>query len=478
MPSSDFQLFVGSLPRSTARTIEAQDKYTARPMANVSIADDEMVDEAIGLAVQAQPKMAAMPAYARRDALLFVARELNRRRGEFAQTLVAEVGKPIALAQGEVDRAIDTFTESAQEATRMVGEYLPLDSSPRGAGLEAICKRVPIGPCSFITPFNFPLNLAAHKVAPAIAAGCTWILKPDDRTPVTSLMLGEILAQTDLPKGAFSVLPCLGDGRRRFSQDDRLKLLSFTGSPKVGWMLKANAGRKKVVLELGGNAACVVDRRADLDQAAQRLVLGSFYQAGQSCISVQRIIAHESLYESLRDQLTHGARRISEQRDPMDPATILGPMIDEQSARRAQQWAHEAVEGGATLVTGGERSGAWLEPTLLENTPHTVRASCQEIFAPVVLIESFSRFDDALDRVNDSEWGLQAGVFTPSFDHAMRAFNSLDVGGVVVNDIPSTRVDAMPYGGVKGSGVGREGPRSAIESMTELRLLLLSNLGR
>lgn len=477
MSQTTHPMHVGSKSRSTDRSLAVRNKYTGEPFAHVSVAGREEVDSAIGAAVAAQPAMGAMSGHARRDALLFVAERLGDRREEFAQTLVKEVGKPIALSRGEVDRAIDTFRSSADEAIRHHGAFLPLDDSARGDGFQAITRRFPIGPCSFITPFNFPLNLAAHKVAPAIAAGCAWVLKPDSRTPLTSLMLGEIVGEAELPDGAFSVLPCPDEGRELFSEDDRLKLLSFTGSPEVGWKLKGAAGRKRVVLELGGNAPCIVDEGTDLERVIDRIAHGSFYQAGQSCISVQRILAHESVYATLRDGLVDAAKRIGERRDPQDEKAILGPLIEESAAERVEQWLREATEAGARALCGGRRDGVWIEPTILENTPHDVRASCQEIFGPVATIEPFTDFEEALRIANDSEWGLQAGVFTTRNDRMMRAFETLEFGGVVINDIPSSRVDSMPYGGVKGSGIGREGPRYAVEDMTELRLLLLSQLG-
>lgn len=476
MPIEHHPLYLGSTPRETVRSLDVLDKYTHESIASVAVADEALVDDAIKAACLAQPNVAARPAHSRRDALEYIARELRARREEFARVLVAEVGKPITLARGEVDRAIDTFTLCASEALRLDGGRQSLDVTSSGDGYEAILKRVPTGVCSFITPFNFPLNLAAHKIGPAIAAGCSFILKPDERTPITSIMLAGILAQTDLPVGGFSVLPCLEDGRHLFSEDDRLKLLSFTGSPGVGWRLKSAAGRKRVVLELGGNAACVVDAGVDLSRAAERIVYGGFYGAGQSCISVQRVIAHQSIYAELCDRLVAGAEALTA-RDPFDEASILGPLIGEKEAVRVEQWVAQAVDAGAVALTGGVRSGAWFEPTIVKNTPHSASLSCEEVFGPVITIEPFDTFEDALRIANDSEYGLQAGIFTPSIDRAFRAFDSLEVGGVVINDIPTTRLDAMPYGGVKKSGFGREGPRYAVEDMTELRLMLLRRTG-
>jgi len=335
---------------------------------------------------------------------------------------------------------------------------------------------VPVGPCSFISPFNFPVNLVAHKIAPAIAAGCSWILKPASYTPVGALILGEILAEKDLPRGAFSILPCSRDEADRFVTDDRLKLLSFTGSSEVGWTLKAKAGRKKVALELGGNAACVVDRDADEDFAVSRMMIGAFYQSGQSCISVQRIIIHDAIYETFKAKLVAAASKL-QSGDPLDENTFLGPLITEGDAKRIESWVGQAVDRGATVVCGGKRNGSFYEPTLVENVPQDALLYCHEAFAPVATLESFHTFEQACEQVNNSVYGLQAGVFTKNIDNAFYAFNELEVGGVVINDIPSFRVDSMPYGGVKDSGLGREGVRFAIEEMTELRLMVLSRVG-
>jgi acyl-CoA reductase-like NAD-dependent aldehyde dehydrogenase len=333
-------------------------------------------------------------------------------------------------------------------------------------------KRVPIGACSFISPFNFPLNLAAHKVAPAIAAGCPFVLKPASLTPVGALIIGEVLAEAGLPRGAFSILPARRDGSDLFTTDPRLKLLSFTGSPAVGWDLKARAGKKKVVLELGGNAAVVVDADADLTDAVERIVFGAFYQSGQSCIGVQRVLVHEDVYGDFRERLV-AATRALQMGDPKDEKTFIGPMISEKEAERLAGWIESARAAGARVLCGGGRRGAMLEATLLENAPRDSDVVCQEAFGPVAVLSPFRDFDAALAQVNDSAFGLQAGVFTRDLYKAQRAWNRLEVGGVVIGDVPSWRVDHMPYGGVKDSGLGREGIRFAIEDMTEIRLLVI-----
>jgi acyl-CoA reductase-like NAD-dependent aldehyde dehydrogenase len=373
-----------------------------------------------------------------------------------------------------VTRLIDTFRVAAEEAVRIDGETLNLEISARADGYRGFTKRVPVGPCSFITPFNFPLNLVAHKVAPAIAAGCPFVLKPSERTPIGALMIGAVLAETELPEGAFSVVPCALKDLAPLVEDDRLALLSFTGSGKVGWDLKARAGRKKVVLELGGNAACIVDadQRDRLDAVVERLIFGAFYQSGQSCISVQRIFAHESIYDALRERLVAKAR-VLVSGDPKLEATFLGPMIDVAAATRLHGWIERAATHGAKVLCGGARDGAMLEATLVEGVPPDEPLSAEEAFGPVAILERFRDFDDALRRVNASEYGLQAGVFTNDLAHAMRAWDALEVGGVIVGDVPSFRVDNMPYGGVKGSGLGREGIRSSIAEMTEVRLLVM-----
>ncbi|KZY31963.1 aldehyde dehydrogenase, partial [Oleiphilus sp. HI0043] len=339
-------------------------------------------------------------------------------------------------------------------------------------GYSGMSKRVPIGPCSFISPFNFPLNLAAHKIAPAIAAGCPFILKPASLTPVGALLIAEVLAETNLPEGAFSVLPCHREGAGLFTEDERLKLLSFTGSPDVGWALKTKAGKKKVVLELGGNAACVVDQDADIDDAVARIVFGAFYQSGQSCIGVQRVYVHEEIYPLFKDKLLNATRALK-MGDPKDPSTFIGPMISEGEAKRLQDWIDEAVEAGAKLLCGGKREGVMMQASLLESVGKGQKLREEEAFGPVAILERFNDFDAVLEEVNDSKFGLQAGIFTRDLYKANKAWDILEVGGVIIGDVPSWRVDHMPYGGVKDSGLGREGIKYAIEDMTEQRLLVI-----
>ncbi|MEM7677633.1 MAG: aldehyde dehydrogenase family protein, partial [Myxococcota bacterium] len=427
---------------------------------------------AIGAAVKATEPMRQLPAYRRQEILNHCVRRFQERFDELAYSLCVEAGKPIRDSRGEVTRLIDTFRIAAEEAVRIGGEVMPLAISARAKDYRGMFQRVPIGPCSFISPFNFPLNLAAHKVAPALAAGCPFVLKPASRTPIGALLIGEILAETDLPEGAFSILPCPRHAADQFTTDERFKLLSFTGSPDVGWDLKARAGKKKVVLELGGNAAVIVDHDTDLDDAVQRIIFGAFYQSGQSCIGVQRIIVHESIYDQFRDRLVAETKKLK-MGDPKDEETFIGPMISEGEATRLHGWIKSAVDAGARVLTGGDRDGAMLTPTLLENAPADQDIVTQEAFGPAAVLSKFSDFDKALDAVNDSRFGLQAGIFTRDLYKMNRAWDTLDVGGVIIGDVPSWRVDHMPYGGVKDSGLGREGIRFAIEDMTEVRLLVI-----
>ncbi|MBN8481409.1 MAG: aldehyde dehydrogenase family protein [Xanthomonadales bacterium] len=474
-----YPYFLANAPVFANTDLEVTDKYTGEVATRVALADAQAIDAGIAAAVEASEPMRRFTPYQRQAVLEHCVARFRERYDELAMALCIEAGKPIRDARGEVTRLIDTFKVAAEEAVRIDGETINLEISPRAKGYRGFTRRVPIGPCSFISPFNFPLNLAAHKVAPGIAAGCPFVLKPASRTPVGALIIGEILAETDLPKGAFSILPAHRDGADLFTTDERLKLLSFTGSPAVGWDLKARAGKKKVVLELGGNAACIVDsdQRARLDFVVERLIFGAFYQSGQSCIGVQRILVQEDLYPELRDRLVKATKALVAG-DPKDEKTFVGPMIDEKEAKRLDDWIREAVTAGATLLCGGARNGTMLEATLLENVDPAEKVSCMEAFGPVAVLQPYRDFDEAIRVVNDSMFGLQAGLFTNDIDKAMHAWDELEVGGVLVGDVPSFRVDNMPYGGVKDSGLGREGIRYAIEDMTELRLLVVRDRPR
>jgi len=448
------------------------DKFNGTTLTQVAMADDRAIDLAIQKAVGAVRSLTAMASYERAAILQHCIKRIGERSNELVEILCGEAGKPIRDARAEVARLVDTFRIAAEEAVRDNGEVLTMDISARGKGFTGRWKHFPIGPCSFIAPFNFPLNLSAHKIAPAIAVGCPFILKPATLTPVSALVLGEILAETDLPEGSFSILPCARDGAERFTTDERLKLLSFTGSPIVGWDLKSRAGKKRVVLELGGNAACIIDETwKDHADAIQRLVPGAFSYSGQSCISVQRILIHESIYEPFRDQLVAAVRRIP-YGDPRKEETVVGPVISEDEALRIESWIHSALAHGARVLCGGTREGAVMTPTLLENVPASEKLSCEEAFGPLAILSKFASFEDALAEVNRGRFGLQAGVFTQDLYRAERAWNELEVGGVIIGDVPSFRMDHMPYGGVKDSGFGREGIRFAMRDMTEIRLLV------
>ncbi|MEP0069942.1 aldehyde dehydrogenase family protein [Pyruvatibacter sp.] len=469
---SEYPYYLANEPRQPNADLEVEDKYTGAVATRVAMADEAAIDEAIGASVDAAEPMAALKSYQRREVLDHCVRRFTERHEELSRALCIEAGKPIKDARGEVTRLIETFRIAAGEAERIYGEVMPLDNAERASGYRGMWQRVPIGPCSFISPFNFPLNLAAHKVAPALAAGCPFVLKPASLTPIGALIIGETLAETDLPKGAFSILPCRRDGARLFTEDDRLKLLSFTGSADVGWDLKSKAGRKPVVLELGGNAACIVDADVDLDDAVERIIFGAFYQSGQSCIGVQRVLVHETVYDDFKARFVAAAGQLKAG-NPHDEDTFIGPMISEKEAQRLHGWVQDAQAKGATVLTGGDLDGKMLQATVLEGVPGDCDVVREEAFGPVAVLTPFSDFEMALRSVNESRYGLQAGIFTKDLYKAMKAWDILDVGGVVVGDVPSWRVDHMPYGGVKDSGLGREGIRWAIEDMTETRLLVI-----
>lgn len=468
-----YPYYLANRPVAANDDLIVTDKFSGEIAARVAVAEPAAIDRAITAAVAAEGALREMPPYERKAVLLHCVDRFTERSEELAQMLCVEAGKPITDSRGEVGRLIDTFQIAAEESVRIGGEVMNLEISPRSRGYRGMFRRVPVGACSFIAPFNFPLNLAAHKIAPAIAAGCPFVLKPASRTPVGALLIGEVLAETDLPAGAFSILPCHRDGADLFTTDDRLKLLSFTGSPEVGWALKARAGRKKVVLELGGNAACVIEPDwHDLADAADRVLFGAFYQSGQSCISVQRILVHRSIYDRFRDLLVEKTRSLVVGA-PGDEGTFIGPMIAEGEAKRLEQWIESARADGAKVLCGGRRDGAILEATLLEDVPSNLEISREEAFGPVALLAPYDDFDAALAEVNASKFGLQAGIFTRDLYRMQQAWDQLEVGGVIIGDVPSWRVDHMPYGGVKDSGIGREGVRFAIEDMTEIRNLVI-----
>lgn len=455
------------------RLVEIRSPYDQKVVGTAVFAGPTQVEAAIAAAVRSFEVTRKLPSFERQRVLREISHQISARRDEFARSITLESGKPIRTAHAEVDRAIFTFAVAAEEATRIGGEYLPLDLQESTAGRWGMVRRFPLGPIAAITPFNFPLNLVVHKIAPAIAAGCTVVLKPAPQTPLTALLLAEIVQEAGLPTGALNVLPLSNEDATPLVRDDRLKMLTFTGSSAVGWQLKTQAGKKRVTLELGGNAGVIVHSDADLDYAAERCAIGGFAYSGQSCIAVQRILVQQSVYGSFLEKFLSRVRTFKVG-DPLDEATFIGPLIRAQDAVRAQVWVEEAVAGGAKVLCGGGRTGSVMEPTVLTNTRREMLVNCEEVFAPVKTIEPYSEFGEALEAINASPYGLQAGVFTRDAALIFRAYEELQVGGVIVGDAPTFRIDHMPYGGVKDSGLGREGLRYAIEEMTERKLLVMN----
>lgn len=454
-------------------TVEVKSPYDGAVVGRVFQGRRAHAEAAIAAAVKAFGTTRRLPAFERQRVLRQVAEGIGKRKEEFARMLCQEAGKPIKAARTEVDRAIFTFTVAAEESTRIYGEYLPLDWQEYTAGRWGIVKRFPLGPIAGITPFNFPLNLVVHKVAPAIAAGCPMVLKPAPQTPLSSLLMAEVVQQTGWPDGGLNVLPLSNDDASVLVTDDRIKLISFTGSAAVGWQIKRNSGKKKVILELGGNAGVIIHSDADLDYAAGRCVAGAFGYAGQTCISVQRVLVQQSAYGKFVDLFLAGVKELR-CGDPLDNSTDVGPLIRESDAIRATEWIQEAVRGGARVLCGGTRKGSLLEPTVLTGTRPDMKVNCQEIFAPVVTVEPYVEFDEAIRLINSSPYGLQAGIFTRDAKLMFQAFEELEVGGLLAGDVPTFRIDHMPYGGIKDSGIGREGLRYAIEEMTEPKLMVMN----
>ncbi|HEV8323196.1 MAG TPA: aldehyde dehydrogenase family protein [Myxococcota bacterium] len=456
---------------------EVPDRFSGATFARVTQAAPSDVEDALAAAATAAPVLRAQARLDRRRLLAAVARGIEERGRELAETIVAEAGKPARFAFAEVERAVSTFALAADESLRLGGEVVPLDVAEPGRAFdEAVVVRFPAGPVAAITPFNFPLNLVAHKLAPALAAGCPVVLKPAPQTPVTALRLAEIILAAGAPPGALGVVPCGPAVAEALVRDARIRVLSFTGSAAVGWHLKDVAGHKRTLLELGGNAACIVHEDADLDWAAARCALGGFAYAGQVCIAVQRILVHAPVYDAFAARLCAEVDRLPIG-DPRQPDTVMGPMIDEAAAVRVEAWVAEALAGGARALRGGPaaapRRGALLPPIVLEGAPPDARVTAEEVFGPVVVLERYGALDEALAAVNRSRYGLQAAVFTHDVRHIQRAFRTLEVGAVVANDYPTFRVDNFPYGGVKDSGLGREGVRYAMEEMTEPRVLIV-----
>ncbi|GMT42830.1 MAG: aldehyde dehydrogenase [bacterium] len=469
----DYLIFVGGKFVKTSISHEVKAAYDGRLVGAAYLATVKEMEEAANAAVSAFRKTGRMPPYERSDVLEKISAGIENRMEEIVGILSAEAGKPVKAARQELQRSVFTFRYAAEEARRITGEIIPLDAHVSGKGHACFVKRFPIGPVFGITPFNFPMNLVAHKVAPAIAAGNPIVIKPASKTPLTALILAEIVAESGWPEGGFSVVPAPPELAEKAAADDRYNMLTFTGSPKTGWRLKKIAGKKRVTLELGGNAGVIVDDSADLEDAAARIAAGGFGYAGQTCISVQRIFVHEKVYDRFRKKFL-GMVKVLKIGDPLDESTDVGPLITEVEANRVRDWVDEAVNSGAKLLCGGSmEKGSLMEPTVLENCSPEMKVNCHEIFGPVVTLTPFNDMEKAIEMVNDSEYGLQAGIFTRDLNFAFMAWERLSVGGVNVGNVPTFRVDHMPYGGVKLSGLGREGIKYAIEEMTELKNMVI-----
>ncbi len=456
---------------TTQDTYEVHSPYDESVVATVCRAGESEIEAALAAATAVFGTTKKLEPYERAEILHAIVAGLRESKAELAQLMAAEGGKPLTLGQGEVERAISTFTDAAEEVLRPEAEYLDLARAQHLRGRRGLVRRFPVGVVYGIAPFNFPLNLVAHKIAPAIACGCPIVLKPSSQTPLTALKLAEIINTTNLPKGAVSILPMdrkIGD---KLNHDDRVKVISFTGSPVVGWKINESAGKKKIVLELGGNAAAVVAPSADLDRAADKISIAAFAGAGQSCISAQRIFVHESVYEELKTKLVKKTAALV-CGDPADEKTTVGPLIDAKNAERVEEWLKQAVDQGATLLTGGQREGNIIKPALLENAPETCNVVKEEVFAPVAVLAKYQDLDEVITDANASRFGLQAGIFSTDFNEINHFYREVEAGGIVANDVPTFRADSQPYGGVKDSGVGREGVKYAIRDMTEERVLI------
>jgi acyl-CoA reductase-like NAD-dependent aldehyde dehydrogenase len=470
----DFPIMIGGAPRETSETYEVRSPYDGAPVAVVHRATPADVEQAIAAAVEAFETTRHLASWEREQVLLAISEGIAARREEFAETIALEAGKPIKTALQEADRAAFTFRIAAEESKRIEGSIVSLDWLPGNEGRRAEIRRVPLGPIAGISPFNFPLNLVAHKVAPAIAAGNPILLRPASQTPLAALKLAEIVYGTAWPSDAFAVLPCSTQTAAPLVEDERIKKLTFTGSPEVGWGLKARAGRKRVTLELGGNAAVIVCADADVAYAAERIAWGGFTNAGQTCISVQRVFVDARVREAFEAELVARVEALTAG-DPLDPATDVGPVIDASNTERIGEWLQEARAAGARVLTGGEQQNGVWRPTVLADADEHLRVNCEEAFAPLLTLTSFEDVDAAIELAGRSDFGLQGGIFTNDLRIIERAFDRIEVGGLMVNDVSTFRIDHMPYGGVKQSGQGREGLRYAIEEMTEMKLLTINS---
>lgn len=473
----DYKMYIGGrwVDSSDGKKQEVRSPFGKQLLGSVPLATKDDVDAAVKAAADAGPVMAKLAAFKRSEILRRTGELLRTSEREMAQIISAEVGKGLKFALAEVRRAAETFIFAAEEAKRIHGETVPMDAATGGLGRMGFWVRVPIGVVAAIAPFNFPLNLVAHKVAPAIAAGCTVILKPASTTPITAVKLVELLIEAGLPAGALNLITGGGSTVGMWlTQDPRVSKVSFTGSPAVGRTIIKNAGLKKVTMELGNNSATVIDKDANLDQAVPACITGSFANNGQVCISVQRIYVHRDVFDDFKTRFVEATQKLKIG-DPQDESTDIGPLILENEAERVEAWVNEAVAQGAKVLTGGKREGGLIPPTVLENVSEEMKVVCEEVFAPVVSLIAYDDFDKALELVDHSQFGLQAGIFTNDLNKALRAVERLNVGGVIINDVPAYRVDHMPYGGNKDSGIGREGPRFAIEDMTTIKMVVIRN---
>lgn len=457
---------------SSEKELKVINPFNGEHFASTYLADESILEKAIAKAQEARPALKELPSYKKAEALVFIYDQLRKNRQHLGEVLCKESGKPIRYALAEIDRAIQTFLVASEECKRIPKEYMSLDWTPGGAGREGLVSYFPVGIVAGISPFNFPMNLAVHKIAPAIAAGCPIILKPASATPLSTLELAKIIDQTDLPKGSVSILPMNRKTGNRLVTDERFNLLSFTGSPPVGWPMKAQSGKKKVVLELGGNAGVIISDSANLKTATDKCLAGAWAYSGQICIHAQRLFVHEKIFNDFISAFIEKTKTLK-YGDPISADTEVSSMIDEENAKRVEEWVNEAVNAGADLLCGGKRKGTWYEPTILTNCTTSMKVCAEEVFGPVVCVEKYNGdIRDAVYKINDSKFGLQCGVFTDSVAELDYCFKHIEVGGVIHNDVPTLRFDHMPYGGVKESGLGREGVKYAIYDMLEAKILV------
>jgi len=466
-----YQIYIGGEFRKTNKVLKVMNPYNNKEVAATYQAGEKELEEAITKAISVQDELTDLPSWRRYDILMQIAHQMREARYDLARTISLESAKPIRYALGETDRAIQTFIVAAEESKRLPGEYIDIEWTAAGEGKEGILRYFPLGLVAGISPFNFPLNLAVHKIAPAIAAGCPIILKPSSSTPLSTLMLAGIIDKTDLPKGAVSILPMKRSTGNKLVTDDRFAMLTFTGSPDVGWQMKNEAGKKKVILELGGNAGVIVSETANIEDAVNKCITGGFAYSGQVCIHTQRILVHESIFDQFSQLFVSKVMKLKNG-DPLEEQTDISAMIDEANAIRVENWVIEAVENGAKLLCGGQRKKGYFEPTVLSGTDPSMKVCSLEVFGPVVTLDKYADYEQAIKNIDDSKYGLQAGVFTDEISHMNYAFRHLKVGGIMINDVPGFRVDHMPYGGVKDSGQGREGVKYSIHDMLEPRLLV------